>query len=359
VLLHRYSGQDDVVVGSPIAGRTHAETEGLVGFFVNTLALRTTVDGDVTFRDLIRRVRETCLGAYAHQDLPFERLVQEIAPARDLGRSPIFQVTFVLQNAPRGAIRFGGVELSGVSTDAVSAKFDLQLATMETSVGLVMSMVYDTALFDGATIERMLGHLENLLRAAVDRPDTRVAELPLLGEAERRRVVVEWNDTAAAFPAEALAHELFEAQVDRTPDAIAVTCAGASLSYRELDERANRLAHHLRALGVGPDVLIGLYLRRSLDLAVAVLGVLKAGGAYVPVDPTYPAARVAWMIEDAGVPVVLTEQRLAGGLPGAARRIALDAEWATIAGESGARPARVGTPASLAYVIYTSGSTGR
>jgi amino acid adenylation domain-containing protein len=357
-LLHRYTGAGDILVGSPIAGRTHAETEGLVGFFVNTLVLRAEVDEAGPFRALVASVRRACLGAYAHQDLPFERLVQEIAPGRDLARTPLFQVAFALQNAPRGAMDLDGIETAAVIPRETSAKFDLMLSASETRRGLVASMVYRTELFDGATIERMLGHLANLLAGAAERPEAPVFDLPLLGDEERRLVVDAWNDTRTAYPRDATVHGLFAAQAARAPDAVAVTTSGEAISYGELDLRANRLSRRLRDLGVGPETPVGLHARRSLEMVTAMIGILKAGGAYVPLDPDLPAARLAWTLADARVQVVVA----AGGAPAASLAgaivVDLDADAARIAAEPSDPLPGDGTGESLAYVMYTSGSTG-
>jgi amino acid adenylation domain-containing protein/non-ribosomal peptide synthase protein (TIGR01720 family) len=362
VLLHRITGQSDLVVGSPIAGRTRVETEPLIGFFLNTLVLRAELSDELSFTELLARVKETCLDAYAHQDLPFERLVQEIAPERDLSRSPIFQVMFILQNTPAGGMAAPtGVKLRGAPVDGGNAKFDLTLAMISRADGgLAGSLEYDTALFDAATIERILGYFRLLVEGIVRDPAMPLWQLPLLPAAERRRLVVDWNRTEAEYPSDTTVHALFAAQAQRTPDAVAVACEGKQLSYRELDEQANQLASYLRQRGVGPEVLVGICTTRSLSLVVAILGVLKAGGAYVPMDPEYPKDRLAFMLEDAGAPVLLTEARLVASLPaGKAEIVVLDTDWSKIAGEP-TTPVESGAgPESLAYVIYTSGSTGK
>jgi amino acid adenylation domain-containing protein/non-ribosomal peptide synthase protein (TIGR01720 family) len=362
VLLHRITGQSDIVVGSPIAGRTRIETEGLIGFFLNTLVLRAEIEGEASFLDLLARVKESCLDAYAHQDLPFERLVQEIAPERDLSRSPIFQVMFILQNTPTdGLAAPSGLKLRGAPAAGDTAKFDLTLGMIpRADGGLVGSLEYATDLFDAATIERILGYFRVLLEGIVRSPATPLWQLPLLPATERERLVVTWNQTAADFPRDTTVHALFAAQAARTPYAVAVACGGERLSYRQLDERANQLAAYLRRRGVGPEILVGVCTTRSLALVVAVLGVLKAGGAYVPMDPEYPKDRLAFMLEDAGAPVLLTEARLVPALPaGNAEIIAIDADGASIAAESTAPVESAAGPDSLAYVIYTSGSTGK
>jgi len=355
VLLHRYAGQASVLVGTPVAGRGRSETEDLIGFFVNTLVLRADLEPELRFSDLLQRVREACLGAYTHADLPFERLVQRLAPERDLARTPLFQVMFLLQNAPReapaGARR-------GVSLEGGTAKFDLTLTMIEGKSRLAGSFEYALDLFEGATIDRMIGHFQNLLEGIARAPGQRVSELPLLGQQEREQLLIGWNATEVAYPAGARVHDLFEGQVDRSPEAVALRFGARSLRYRELDEHANRLAHRLQALGVGPDVLVGICLDRSIEVVIAVLAVLKAGGAYVPLDPSYPKERLDFMIGDASVPVLLSAQRLLPLLPETqARVLALDT--LDLRGESASRPSSAATDEHLAYVIYTSGSTGK
>ena len=359
-LLHRYTGREDIAVGSPIAGRTRPELEGLIGFFANTLALRTDLSGDPTFRELLRRVREVCLGAYAHQELPFERLVEELGPERDLSRNPLVQVLFALQNAPRHPPQLPGLAVTPLEVDAGTAKADLELHLREGAGGLEGTLVYSTDLFDAATAVRLTGHFRTLLEGVAADPERRLSDLPLLTEPERHRLLVEWNATAREYPREACIHQLFEAQVERTPDAVAVISEDRRLTYRELNARANRLAHHLRGLGVGPEVPVGICLERSTDLVVGLLAILKAGGAYLPLDPAYPAERLAVMLADAEAPVVVTQRRLCDRLPdGGARAVCLDADRARIDAEAGHDPARSARPDNLAYVLYTSGSTGR
>jgi amino acid adenylation domain-containing protein len=361
VLLGRYSGQDDFAVGSPIANRNRAETEGLIGYFVNMLALRADLAGDPNFLDLLGRVRETALGAYEHQDLPLEVLVEALNPPRDPSRTPLFQVMFVLQNIlmPDAGGQDLALDTLAVPEGTGTAKFDLSLGLAETPEGFAGSIEYSTDLFDAATIDRMIGHYRALLEEVVAHPDRRLADLSLLDEAERHRLLVEWNRTAAAIPAGSCVHHGFEAQAQRTPAAVAVAAGGRRLSYRELDERANCLAHHLRALGVGPEVRVGIGVRRSLEMAVGLLGVLKAGGAYVPLDPSYPQERLAFLLADARVAVLLTQDDLRGRWPEhGAEVVCLDADWEAIAREPATRPAGGATPENAAYVIYTSGTTG-
>jgi amino acid adenylation domain-containing protein len=359
-LLHRYTGQDDITVGSPVAGRTRAELEGLIGFFVNTLILRTDLSGNPTFRELLGGVREMALGAYAHQDLPFERLVEELQPQRSLSHPPLFQVMFTLQNAPRQTLVLPGLTLRRLEVNSGTAKFDLTLSMAESADGLRGVWEYNTDLFVAATIYRLADHFRTLLEGLVAHPDQHLAELPLLTATERQQILVEWNATQASYPKDACIHELFEAQVERTPDTVAVVCEGAQLTYRELNARANQLAHYLQALGVGPERLVGICVERSLELVVGLLGILKAGGAYVPLDPAYPSERLAFMLADAHIPVLVTQHQLiAGLLVHQARVVCLDTDWARIAQERIEDPPSRVTAQNLAYVIYTSGSTGK
>ena len=288
VLLHRSRGQDDIAVGSPIAGRGHAELKGLIGFFVNTLVLRTDLSGNPPFRELLARVREHALGAYTHQDLPFQKLVEALAPARDLSRNPRFQVLFVLQNTPAAALALEGLAASRVPLAGHSAKFDLALSLDESADGLQASWEYASDLFEATTIERMAGHFQVLLEAIAANPEQRIGELPLLTAPERHQLLVHWNDTATDYPKDHCIHQLCEEQAARTPEAVAVVFEDQQLTYAELKARANQLAHHLLALGVGPEVLVGICMERSLDLIIGLLGILKAGGAYLPLDPSYP-----------------------------------------------------------------------
>ncbi|HEX2569781.1 MAG TPA: non-ribosomal peptide synthase/polyketide synthase [Polyangia bacterium] len=364
-LLHRYTGQKDLIVGTPIAGRTRAEIEGLIGFFVNTLALRTELDGGLSFRELLARVREVTLGAYAHQDLPFEKLVEALAVERDMSRTPVFQVMFALQNVPATALELPGLTMRSLGFEGGIAKFDLTLSMQEGPDGLRGSFEYNTDLFEAGTIERLAGHFQTLLEgiaaapAALERP---LAELPLLREDERRTLLEEWNQAHAAYPLDTCVHDLFRAQATRDPDAPALRFGDEVLTYRELDLRSNQLACELQARGIGPERLVGLCLDRSPDLVVSLLAVLKAGGAYLPLDPAYPAERLAFMIEDARPALLVTERRLLESLPpGAGARIALDEHRDTVGRHDATAPAPVhgARPENLAYVIYTSGSTGR
>jgi amino acid adenylation domain-containing protein/FkbM family methyltransferase len=361
VLLGKYAGSEDVVVGSTIAGRTRGEVEELIGFFVNTLVLRTDLSGDPTFRALLGRVREGTLGAYAHQEVPFEKLVAELQPERSLSHSPLFQVMFTVQDAGGGGDALPGLEVSGIGAELASARFDLSLTLAATARGLRGALNYSTDLFERGTVERMLGHLARVLEQVAADADVRLSRLELLGDAERALVLEAWNRTEGEYPAEAPVHQVFERQAARTPDAVAVVFQDASLTYAELNARANRLAHHLRGRGVGPEVRVGICLERSLEMLVSVLAVLKAGGAYVPLDPGLPAERLAYMLDDSGVPLVLMQTALRGTVPAreGVEVLAVDALAERLAAEPAENPAGGAGPDSLAYVIYTSGSTGR
>ncbi|MCP4660382.1 MAG: amino acid adenylation domain-containing protein, partial [bacterium] len=367
VLLGRAGGQTDLAVGTVIANRNRAEIEGLLGFFVNTLVLRGDLEGEIpgtepTFRELVERARETALGAYAHQDVPFEKLVAELDPERDLSRNPLVQVTLVLQNIPMPMRELApelGMEAAGIAV--AEAKFDLGLNLAEAEEGLTGALVYKTDLFDRTTILRLLGAWRILLDAVVSGPDKRLSELALLSPAERQQIQREWNDTALPWPdpPAATLHQLVELQVEATPEAVAVEFADQRLSYRELNRRANRLAHHLRGLGVGPEVRVGLCVERSSDLVVGLLGILKSGGAYLPLDPDYPPERLSFMAAAAGVRALVTWERLLSLLPEpACPVVCLDRDRAEISAQSAALPVPAADPANLAYVIYTSGSTG-
>ncbi len=359
VLLHGYTNQDDIVIGTPIANRNRLEIEGLIGFFVNTLVLRSDLSGNPSFRELLRRVREVCLGAYAHQDLPFERLVEELHLARDLSRNPLFQVMFVLQNASPQAVELPGLSLSPVEVDTRTTYFDLTLHIVDTDQGLVGTFAYNTDLFDAVTITRMLGHFASLLESVIAAPDRRLSDLSLLTESERQQILANCNDAGSNRLNEHI-HQLFEAQVERTPDAIAVVLEDQELSYKELNHRANQLANHLRALGVGPEIPVGLCLKHSVEMVVGLLGILKAGGVYLPLEPAYPKERLAFMLEDAEVPVLLTQEALLPGLPEHhAKVVCLDSDWAAIAQENAENLNCLTMPENLAYIIYTSGSTGQ
>ncbi|AKH85663.1 CDA peptide synthetase I [Streptomyces sp. CNQ-509] len=360
VLLHRYSRQEDVVVGVPVANRGQSEVERLIGYFVNTLAIRSDVSGNPSFTELLGRVRGAALGAFAHQEVPFERLVEELQPERDLSRSPVFQVSFVFQNIPMPEFEAGGLRLELMEVPGSTARFDLELQVFEQGDALSGWFEYNTELFDAATIDRMAGHLKVLLDNLLADPEQPVLDVALLTGEEDREQRRERADTRSEWPDPLLTHQRIEQQAALRPDAEAVYCRGETLTYAQLDASANRLARRLKRLGVGRDVLVGICLERSLDMVVAVLAVLKAGGAYVPIDPELPRDRMGFMIGDAGLPVLITQRSVAPALPeSGAATLCLD----ELRDEIAAEPAEVlGEPVAgtdLAYVIYTSGSTGR
>ncbi|MCY1020604.1 non-ribosomal peptide synthase/polyketide synthase [Pyxidicoccus sp. MSG2] len=359
-LLHRYSGQDDISIGSPIAGRGRASTEGLIGFFVNNLVLRTQLGGNPSFRELLARVREVTLGAYAHQEVPFEKLVETLQPVRDMSRSPLFQVMLILHPDPLPGFRLPGLALRGVELESHSAKYDFTLQLAESEHGLAGSLEYATSLYDAATAARLVEHLGVLLDGVLAHPEAPLSELPLLPEAERRQVVEVWNRALPAPVVDVALHQLFERQVERTPDATVLVAGTRRLTYSELEQRANRLAWHLRSLGVGPGVPVALCLERTELLPVALFAILKAGGAYMPLDPTYPTQRLAFTLEDSRSPLLLTQHSL---VPLARE---LNAPTLVLLDEPGAfeqhpttRPPCLNGTGDLAYILYTSGSTGR
>ncbi|MBW4560439.1 MAG: amino acid adenylation domain-containing protein [Mojavia pulchra JT2-VF2] len=359
-LLYRYSGQEDILIGSAIAGRNHQEIEGLIGFFVNTLVMRSHLGGNPTFRELLAKVRTMALNAYAHQDLPFEKLVEELQPQRSLSYHPLFQVMFVLQNALSQPLQLPGVTLTPLEVHSGRAKFDLTFELQETAAGIQGTVEYNTDLFDDAAIARMLRHFQTLLEGIVANPAQHICQLPLLTTAERHQLLKEWNHTQTDYPRYACIHQLFEAQVERSPNSIAVIFAEQQLTYQQLNQQANQLAHYLQSLGVGSEVMVGLCAERSLKMIVGLLGILKAGGAYVPLDPKYPQERLSLMLEDAQVQVLLTEQHLIEKLPvGEAKVVYLDSDAEVITQYSHENTVTQTTPDNLAYVIYTSGSTGK
>jgi amino acid adenylation domain-containing protein len=360
VLLARYSGQRDVLVGSPIANRNRAETEGLIGFFVNTLVFRTELPAEASFRALLRQVREIALAAYSHQDLPFETLVEELRPERDLSRSPFFQVMFSHQSVRRDLPGLRDLKLSLVEGESATAKFDLGLTAVEAESTLWLAMDYNTDLFEGATAGRFLSHLSRLLEEVVSGPERGWSDLPILPEAERAQLLAGFNDTGSTTGPEICLHQLFETQAARTPDRVALVApGGVRLTYRELNDRADRLARSLRSLGLGPEVLAGVLMDRTADLVVTLFAVLKAGGAYVPLDPNYPKQRVLLMLETSRAKVLVTRRHLAAALgdelPAGLRTVFLDPGWEAEAFEGQGVEA---LPDNLAYVIFTSGSTG-
>ncbi|HYV13041.1 MAG TPA: SDR family NAD(P)-dependent oxidoreductase, partial [Pyrinomonadaceae bacterium] len=357
-LLFRYTGQTDILIGTPSANRNRAETESVIGFFINTIVLRTQFDGELTFRELLGRVREVALGAYSHEDLPFDMLVMELQPERNLSVMPLFQVSFNIYNFPAPPLELPGVKLSPVEADSGAMPFDLILTIRNVEQGMLAGLGYNTDLFDGSTAARMLSNFGRLLEGIIANPDARLSELPLMGEDERQ-LLHDWNQTEADYlrGEEPLLHRLFERQAARTPEAVAVGGEGGSLSYAELNAMAESLARRLRRAGVRAESRVGVLAERSVEMVVALLGVLKAGGAYVPLEPSYPAERLRLMCEDAGCAVVLAQAALAS----------LAAEWTTPVllleadeeADGEAVPSVITTGDNLAYVIYTSGSTGR
>ncbi|HWW01813.1 MAG TPA: amino acid adenylation domain-containing protein [Candidatus Acidoferrum sp.] len=360
VLLHRYTGQTRLIVGSPVAGRSQLETEGLIGFFVNTLALHTDLSGNPTFREALARVRRATLDGFARTDLPFERLVEELQPARHPGRTPLVQALFTLQTEAARNFKLPRLAIEPLTADTGTSKFDLTLAVEEGRDGLRLEAEYSTDLFTEATMARMLGHFQTLLEGIVANPSQKIGELPLLTVDERRKVLVEWNPVDAKFSGEKCLHRLFEEQTQRTPEAIAIVFEGQRLSYADLNRRANRLANRLRSLGVGPEVMVGLCLDRSVEMIVALLGILKAGGAYVPLEPAWPAERLSFVLQDAQVSVLVTQKALRERLPvHAINVVCLEHEFDEQTPADEQDPKTAVRPENLAYVIYTSGSTGR
>lgn len=358
VLLHRYTSEEDIVVGTPIAGRHLPETEDLIGLFINTLAMRAKVSAESSFKDFLGQVKQNALGAYAHQDLPFERLVKEVQPERSLAQNPIFQVMFVLQTEDIQPLRLSGLTAERIRVENSLAKFDLTLDIAERGGELVCQFEANAELFESETIERMMGHFRTLLEGIVDNPTRKICELPILTEAERRQLLFEWNDTTTEYPSQSSIQELFEQQVTNAPDAVALLWDDGSLTYRELNARANRLAHCLRARGVVADTRVGMCLNRSPEMIVAILAILKAGGAYVPLDPAYPLARLQFMIEDSRAPMILTQRSLLSNLRTNAELICIDEIAAELAQHGDENIQTITTADDLAYVMYTSGSTG-
>lgn len=372
-LLYRYSGQDDICVGTGMAGRRWRETENLLGMIINNVVLRTDVSSNPSIRELIRQVRTVILDAAENQDLPFDTVVRAVQPERSLGHNPLFQVMFDFHDAPMPNIELPGLEGNlQLGLNNGSAKFDMTIILIphsaqrfgepQEAMPEIFTIVweYDTDLFERATIARMIHHYQMILEGIAANPEQRISDLSLLTEAERQQLLVEWNDTSTDYPRNQCTHQLFEAQVEQYPKVIAVTFDKERLTYSELNRRANQLAHHLRDQGVGPDVLVGICMERSIETIVGLLGILKAGGAYVPLDPEYPKERLTFMLADTRVPVLLSQAKLLEGLPEhGAKVVCLDSDWDIIVRESGENLPCTATPDSLAYVIYTSGSTGR
>ncbi len=361
VLLSRYSNETDIVMGTPLAGRTHTDTEALIGFFVNTLPLRTRVDASASFQQVLKANRQTILDAYTHQHVPFEMLVEELKPERSLRHSPIFQILFVLQNKDQGQPRMGGLELGSVAREHSIIKFDLELGISETDDRLVIGWSYDTDLFLADTIARMAANFQVLLEGIVAQPEATIAALPVLAEAERQQLLRGWNDTTACYPKDQCVHQLFAAQAERTPSALAVYCEGRQLSYGELNEQANRVAHWLLEQGIEPGVMVGIVIERGIELIVGILGVLKAGGVYVPLDPATPAERLRYMADECELRMILSSATLAGQCAATGKPVARLDDADLLAGYAAQNPGmeQTGvTPEDLVYVTYTSGSTG-
>jgi aspartate racemase len=389
-LLYRYTGQDDICVGSGIANRRSRQTEGLIGMIVNNLVLRTDLSGDPTFRELLGRVRKVAMEAYAHQDLPFDKVVEALRPKRDLSHNPLFQVMFNFQDTPLQDLEFPGLTVSLLRPISNgSAKFDLNVVVYPPSEqrawsrskaapeSTIVMWEYSTDLFDDTTIVRMMEHYEILLKGIVADPEQSISRVALLTDAERNQILLEWNDTRRDYLRDSCVHEIFEAQTERSPEATAVVFGDERLTYRELNTRANRLAHYLRKLGASSDRIVGVCMERSFEMLVAVLGILKAGGAYLPLDPGYPRERLEFMLKDSGTTLLLTQSNLLEQMPWDSIQnpktllstvggsqienlglLCLDTEWKTIAQESAENPQNEATAENLAYVMYTSGSTG-
>ena len=360
ILLYRYTSEKDIIVGTPIAGRNSTKTEILIGVLINTLVLRNKLNSNLTFTELLAQVREVALGAYANQDVPFDKLVEELQPERNLSHNPLFQVLFQLRNLPEEKIEVQGLKFESYHLETGIALLDLALEIEEKLEGLVCVFKYNTDLFDAFSIERIAIHFQTLLEGIVENPQQQISQLPLLSESEKHQLLIEWNDTASDYPQNKCIHQLFEEQVEKTPDAIAVVFENQQLTYQQLNQKANQLARYLQNLGVKPEVLVGICVERSMEMVVGLLGILKAGGAYVPLDPAYPPQRLAYIIEDAQVSMLLTQSKWTSQLPeNQARIVYLDSDWQKIALCNRQNPNLINTGKNLAYVIYTSGSTGK
>ncbi|HRA27508.1 condensation domain-containing protein, partial [Ornithinibacter sp.] len=360
VLLYRYTGQKDIVVGSPIANRHYKEIEGLIGFFVNTLALRTTFKENETFIDVLSRVKETTLEAYQHQDVPFEQLVDHLNITRALNRNPIFQVMFNVQNASQGKpLDLEKIQVAPFYSAYPIAKFDLSISVHEGEEELGIGIEYATDLYEGDAIERIGIHFKQLIEEIIRNPAQDIQTVSFLTAKEKDQLLIEWNDTKTEYSADKTIHQLFEEQVKKNPHNTAVVYEEEELSYEQLNERANQLAHYLKTLGVGPDTLVAIAVERSLEMVIGLLAILKAGGAYVPLDPSYPQERLQYMLEDTNAPVLITQSAIKSQFSSyQGVLIDLDCEWDSIAQEPSSNPIGNTLPEHLAYVIYTSGSTG-
>jgi len=360
ILLSRYSGQQDICIGTPVANRTRTEVEGLIGFFVNTLVLRTKLSGDLCFSEFLQREREVCLGAQSHQDLPFEKLVEELQPVRDMSHNPVFQVMFVLQNAPSRELKLTGLRMNSVNIESQAAKFDLTLEIAEQGDSLLGAFEYSTDLFNSKTIERMGTHFQCLLENIVAHPEKRLGDLSLLTNNESQQVLAEWNNTKTSFPVNNCLQQLFETQVELNPNAVAIVFENRSYTYAEINIAANRIAHYLCNIGAGVESIIGICAHRSTELIVGLLGIMKAGAAYLPLDPDYPQERLSILAKDAGLRWILVQPECADVLPPSnAQLIRLDRQLSEFVLSSADNPVINVAPDQLAYVLYTSGSTGR
>ncbi|MCJ8281909.1 MAG: condensation domain-containing protein, partial [Rivularia sp. ALOHA_DT_140] len=369
VLLHRYTSEDDIAIGSPTANRNWQELEPLIGFFVNTLVLRTDVSGNPTFIELLQRVKDVAAGAFKHQDLPFAKLVEEIQPERSLSHNPLFGVMFQvqneayqLQNAVNPELAIPGLSLEQMWSYSGSTKFDMTWHLIERNEGLLAVVEYRTDLFNQDTVARMLGHYQVLLKGIIDNPKQRLSELPILTETEGQQLLIDWNNTYIKYPLEQGIHQLFEKQVEKTPDNIAVEFESEKLTYQELNNKANQLAYYLRNQGVKPDMLVGICVERNPLMLIGLLGILKAGGTYVPIDAKLPSSRIAFMLGDSHVSILITQEKILSQLPAnSVETICIDSEWETISNISKLsinNPPNQTFSENLAYVIYTSGSTG-
>ncbi|HEY9767126.1 MAG TPA: amino acid adenylation domain-containing protein [Coleofasciculaceae cyanobacterium] len=358
-LLYRYSQQTDILVGTPVANRDRLETESLIGCFINTIVLRTNLDRNPSFLELLQRIKATTLAAYNHQDLPFEELVKELHPERSQAANPLFQVMFVFQDTPLLSLQLPGLTITPLPIDNGIAKFDLTLYIEDTQEELIGFLEYSSDLFHGDTIKRMIANFQTLLAGITTNPTINISQLPILTASERNKLLVEWNDTKRDYQLDVCLHQLFETQVAKTPDAVAVVFDDQNLTYSELNHKADRLANYLQQLGVGKDVLVGICLDRSLEMVIGLLGILKAGGAYLPIDPSYPWQRIDFILKDAELKIILTQQHLSQRLfSNRSQLICLDTDWENTAQENQTHPINHSTAESLAYVIYTSGSTG-
>ena len=358
-LLYRYTGDETILVGTPIANRNRVEVEGLIGFFVNTLVMRADLSDDQSFRQLLGQVKEVAWGAYAHQDMPFEKLVDALQPERSLSYSPIFQVMFALQNMPTKELELPGLTLSLLDSEIAIAKFDLGLTMMEASQGLTATLRFNTDLFESSTITRMLKHFEMLLTGVIANPDAQFSAISLLTTRERNQLLYEWNDTQVNYPEKLYIHHMFENMAEQNPDALALVFAEQEVTYGELNRRANRLAHYLRRFGIGPEVLVGICMDRCTEMVVGLLGILKAGGAYIPLDPTYPIERLSFMLSEAKSPILLTQNQYSDLINDHnCKLISIDSNWQEIASCGDQNIDSHVTSDSAAYVLYTSGSTG-